>query len=59
VERLHAAVVRALARPEIRERFLAGAEVPVGSTPEELAATIVRDTERMKALVKAIGLPPK
>ena len=59
VERLHAAVVRALARPEIRERFLAGAEVPVGSTSAELAATIVRDTERMKALVKAIGLPPK
>ncbi len=59
VDRLHEAVVRAIGRPEIRARFLAGAEVPVGSTPEDLAATIASDTARMKALVKAIGLPPK
>lgn len=59
VDRLHEAIVRALQRPAVRERFLAGAEVPVGSTPEELAATIVRDTARMKALVKDIGLPLK
>ena len=46
-----------LAQPSVRERWTADADVIVGSTPEELAATIVRDTERMKALVKALALP--
>lgn len=59
IERLHAAVVRALARPAIRERLESGGEVIVGSTPQELAATIARDGASMKALVEAIGLPRK
>jgi tripartite-type tricarboxylate transporter receptor subunit TctC len=58
IDRLRAAIVRALDTPAIRERYLANAETPVASTPQELAATVVRDGARMKDLVKAIGLPP-
>lgn len=57
VDTIREAVLRVLAQPSIRERWTADGQVLVGSTPEELAATILRDTERMKALVKAIALP--
>jgi tripartite-type tricarboxylate transporter receptor subunit TctC len=57
VHTIREAVLRVLAQPSIRERWTADADVIVGSTPEELAATILRDTERMKALVKEIALP--
>lgn len=57
VDTIREAVLRMLAQPSIRERWTADGQVLVGSTPEELAATILRDTERMKALVKAIALP--
>lgn len=56
---IRAAVLRVLAQPSIRERWTADGDVIVGSTPEELAETILRDTERMKALVQAIALPPR
>lgn len=59
VERLHAAVVQALRDPAVRARFDANAEVIVGSTPEELAATIAQDSVKMRELVGAIGLVPK
>ncbi|GMU71659.1 MAG: tripartite tricarboxylate transporter substrate binding protein [Burkholderiales bacterium] len=59
VDRLHRAIVRAIARPEIRERYAKGAELLVGSTPAELAETVARDAARMKALTGHIGLAPK
>ena len=59
VDMIRAAVLRVLAQPSIRERLTADGDVIVGSTPEDLAATILRDTERMKALVQAIALPPR
>jgi tripartite-type tricarboxylate transporter receptor subunit TctC len=57
VDRIHAAIVRVLATPATRDRFIANSETIVASTPEELAATVVRDTAAMKDLVRAIGLP--
>lgn len=57
IDAIRAAALRVLAQPAVHERWTADADVIVGSTPEELAATVVRDTERMKSLVKAIGLP--
>jgi tripartite-type tricarboxylate transporter receptor subunit TctC len=59
VDRFRAALVRVLETPSVRERFVANFETIVLSTPEELAATVVRDSARMRALVKAVGLPPR
>jgi tripartite-type tricarboxylate transporter receptor subunit TctC len=56
VDRLHAAIVRVFATPSVRSRFVANAETIVLSTPEELAAIVVRDAARMRELVKAVGL---
>ena len=57
VDQLHAAIVRVFATPAVRTRFVANAETIVLSTPEELAAIVVRDAARMRELVKAVGLP--
>ncbi|CAG0948897.1 hypothetical protein BURK1_00069 [Burkholderiales bacterium] len=57
VGRLRAAIARVFDTPAIRDRFVANSEIPEASTPEELAATMSRDTAGMRELVKAIGLP--
>lgn len=59
IDTIRAAILRVLAQPSIRERWTADGDVIVGSTPEELAEAILRDTERMKALVQAIALSPR
>jgi len=52
IGRLNREVVRALNVREMRERFLnAGAEV-VANSPEEFAATIKTDTEKISKVIK-------
>ena len=54
--RLHAALVKALANPEVRERFAAqGADV-VGGSPEQLAAALKDDIAKWAKVVKAAGV---
>lgn len=54
--RLHAALVKALANPEVRERFAAqGADV-VGGSPEQLAAALRDDIAKWAKVVKAAGV---
>src|SRR4051812_49352760 len=43
ISRLHQAVVKSLAIPEVRERILALGTDPVGSTPEEFAAFVKKE----------------
>jgi tripartite-type tricarboxylate transporter receptor subunit TctC len=51
VAKLHEAIVRALAQPEVRERLVSeGAEV-IGSTPEAFAAHITAELARMGKLI--------
>lgn len=52
---LNAAANKALAQPELRERFVSmGLEV-AGGSPEALAALMKRDTERWAPVIKASG----
>ncbi len=52
VAKLHAAIVHALAQPEVRERLVSeGAEV-IGSTPEAFAAHITAELARMGKLIR-------
>ena len=53
VARLHEAVVRVLARPDIREKLTAQQAIVVGSTPQDFAAVIRRELERMRRAVAA------
>ncbi len=59
VDRLNAAIVRALRSPAVAKRFRANVETVVASTPEELADTIQRDGARIRDLVARIGLAPR
>jgi tripartite-type tricarboxylate transporter receptor subunit TctC len=52
VDRLHAELVKALKQDDVRARFaLIGAE-PVGSSPQELAATLKTETARWEKIVR-------
>jgi tripartite-type tricarboxylate transporter receptor subunit TctC len=56
VAKLHEAIVRALAQPEVRERLVSeGAEV-IGSTPEAFAAHIAAELARMGKLIRDAGI---
>ena len=50
IVRLNAAVVAALADPEVRAKLLAGSLEPVGNTPEYLASYMREDIARWKAV---------
>jgi len=57
LSRLRAAVGKALAAPEVKERLnSAGGLEPFTSTPEEFAALIRRDYDKYGKIVKAIGI---
>jgi tripartite-type tricarboxylate transporter receptor subunit TctC len=56
VKRLHAASVRALQDPQVKERFLADGGETVGNSPEEFARIIRSDFEKWGKLVKAAGI---
>ena len=57
ITRLHGEVVRILATPEMKERFLTtiGGD-PVGSTPEQFAADIKADIARWSVIVRESGI---
>ena len=55
--RLHGDIVRTLQSPEFRGRLeREGASEPVRNTPQQMAATIRSDMERLGKLVKAAGI---
>ncbi len=54
--KLHAAAVRVLAQPDVRERFRAAGAEPVGDTPEQSFATIRREYDKMHNLVRLQGI---
>jgi len=53
VEALNKAVRNTLANPAVREKLLKTGTEPVGSTPQELAATQKRDAEKWATLIRA------
>ena len=55
VRQHNAAINKALAAPEVRERFGKLGLEPVGGAPADLAALMKRDTERWGPVVKASG----
>ncbi len=59
VNRLYAETRKALALPDVRERLLASALLPVGNTPQEFAGVISADIERWTKLAGELGLKPQ
>lgn len=56
VERLHAAVVRAAAEPELQRRLTSVGYVPKVSRPDEYAALVGSETDKWARVVKEAGI---
>ena len=59
VAKLNAELKKALADPAVVERLAGAGLVPVGGTPEAMAASIKQDVPRFADLVKKIGIKPE
>ena len=55
VHQLNASINKALAVPELRERFMKLGLEPTGGTPADLSARMAQDTARWSPVVKASG----
>ena len=56
VARVHAAAVKALATPQVKERFASLGVQPVGNTPEQFGAVIREDLARWSKVIKSAGI---
>ena len=56
ITRLNAETVRVLAQADTRSKLLTQGLIAASSTPEQLAANIKADYERLGKLVKATGI---
>lgn len=56
VERLNSEIVRILAKPEVKARFLEMGMAAVSSTPEELGTLIEAESARWAAVIKAANI---
>ena len=56
VAKVHAAAVKALATPAVKERFASLGVQPVGNTPEQWGAEIRADLARWAKVIKAAGI---
>ena len=52
IDRLHGEITKALKLPDIQERFAAIGAEPVGSTPDQLATHLKRETDRWSAIIR-------
>lgn len=55
IDRVHAALLRSLEAPEVRQRLLTEGGAPEASTPEELGAFIRAEIEKWGKAVKVSG----
>jgi tripartite-type tricarboxylate transporter receptor subunit TctC len=56
IAKLHAEIVKAIAVPDLRERYLASGIEPVGNTPDQFAAEIRDDIAKWAKVVKAANI---
>ncbi len=59
VNKLHAEVIKALAMPSVRERYIAQGGEVVGSSPEEFSKHIRNELQRWAEVIKSAGIAPE
>lgn len=60
ITRLHGAIVKVIQTPEFRQRLdREGASDPIGNSPQQMAATLNADMQKLARLVKASGVQPQ
>jgi tripartite-type tricarboxylate transporter receptor subunit TctC len=58
-KKINAALVKALAEPEVKAAIEKGGYESVSSTPEQLGAMVRRDIDRWGRIIKDIGYKPQ
>ena len=56
VAQINSAIVRAMATPSVQQKFSAQGFVPMSSTPQEFEQLLAAQMDRMRNLIKEIGL---
>lgn len=56
IAKLNAALLEAMKQPEVRSRFASIGAEPIGSTPDELAAHLARESARWSKLIAERGI---
>lgn len=56
IARLNTEIVRALRQPDVKEKLLAVGVEAIGSTPEELGATVKEEMARMGKVIREAGI---
>ncbi len=56
IDRLHQAIAKSMAIPEVRDRIIALGAEPVGNTPEEFGAFIKREFGVWAKIIKEVGI---
>jgi len=56
IDRLNREIVQFLGKPDAREKFLTAGVEPVGSTPDQFAATIRSEMAKWGKLMKDVGI---
>ena len=56
IDRLNQEIVRALAKPDVTEKFLGNGVEPVGSTPDQLEAAVKAEMVRMGKVIRDAGI---
>jgi tripartite-type tricarboxylate transporter receptor subunit TctC len=59
IAKLSAEAVRIVNLPDVRERLLQQGAEPIGSTPEQLAATQAADTVKYAKVIRESGFTPE
>jgi len=59
VTRLHAELVKVLARPEVKEHMTTLGAEPSGNSPQEFAAFVKAEQVRWGKLIKDLGIKPE
>jgi tripartite-type tricarboxylate transporter receptor subunit TctC len=54
--RLHSEIMKALARPDVRERLVAIGFEPVGNSPQEFAAQVKADIGKWRKVIQEVGI---
>jgi tripartite-type tricarboxylate transporter receptor subunit TctC len=56
IAQINSGIVRAMATPEVQQKFSAQGFVPLSSTPQEFEQIMAKNMERMRTVIKEIGL---
>jgi tripartite-type tricarboxylate transporter receptor subunit TctC len=56
IDKMHAALIEAMKQPDVRARFQTIGAEPIGSTPEELAVHLARESARWSKLISERGI---